>query len=50
MTGTAAMFEAGDIREWRGHDVLDRGGRKIGTLERSMWTPAPTSPRSPPSL
>ncbi|WP_354641395.1 PRC-barrel domain-containing protein [Kitasatospora camelliae] len=27
------MFEAGDIREWRGHDVVDIGGRKIGTLE-----------------
>lgn len=27
------MFEAGDIREWRGHDVVDEGGRKIGTLE-----------------
>ncbi|MER6035778.1 MULTISPECIES: PRC-barrel domain-containing protein [unclassified Streptomyces] len=27
------MFEAGDIREWRGHDVVDPGGRKIGALE-----------------
>jgi len=27
------MFEAGDIREWRGHDVVDSGGHKIGTLE-----------------
>ena len=27
------MFEAGDIREWRGHDVVDDGGHKIGTLE-----------------
>lgn len=27
------MLEAGDIREWRGHDVVDAGGRKIGTLE-----------------
>lgn len=27
------MFEAGDIREWRGHDVIDIGGHKIGTLE-----------------
>ena len=26
------MFEAADIREWRGHDV-DDGGHKIGTLE-----------------
>ncbi|MER8001186.1 MULTISPECIES: PRC-barrel domain-containing protein [unclassified Streptomyces] len=27
------MFEAEDIREWRGHDVVDTGKRKIGTLE-----------------
>ncbi len=27
------MFEAGDIREWRGHDVVDADGRKIGELE-----------------
>jgi hypothetical protein len=27
------MFEAGDIREWRGHDVVDDDGHKIGTLE-----------------
>jgi hypothetical protein len=27
------MFEAADIREWRGHDVVDPGGSKIGTLE-----------------
>jgi hypothetical protein len=27
------MFKAGDIREWRGHDVVDSGGHKIGTLE-----------------
>ncbi|MGW0085685.1 PRC-barrel domain-containing protein [Streptomyces sp. NPDC003393] len=27
------MFEAGDIREWRGHDVVDTDGAKIGTLE-----------------
>jgi len=33
MTWRTAMFEAGDIREWRGHDVLDSGGHKIGTLE-----------------
>jgi PRC-barrel domain len=29
----AAMFQAGDIREWRGHDVVDDTGRKIGSLE-----------------
>jgi hypothetical protein len=27
------VFEAGDIREWRGHNVVDAGGHKIGTLE-----------------
>ncbi|MEV5803523.1 PRC-barrel domain-containing protein [Streptomyces collinus] len=27
------MFEAGDIREWRGHDVVDPHGHKIGVLE-----------------
>jgi hypothetical protein len=30
---SAAMFEAGDIREWRGHDVVDTEGKKIGFLE-----------------
>ncbi len=27
------MFEAADIREWRGHDVVGAGGSKIGELE-----------------
>ncbi|KIF73111.1 photosystem reaction center subunit H [Streptomyces sp. 150FB] len=27
------MFDADDIREWRGHDVVDTEKRKIGTLE-----------------
>ena len=27
------MFEAGDIREWRGHDVVDDEDRRIGALE-----------------
>ena len=27
------MFEAGDIREWRGHDVVAGDGHKIGILE-----------------
>ncbi|MGW7358387.1 PRC-barrel domain-containing protein [Streptomyces sp. NPDC054802] len=27
------MFECNDIREWRGRDVVDVGGEKIGTLE-----------------
>ena len=27
------MFEAENIRDWRGHDVVDSGGHKIGQLE-----------------
>ncbi|MFI9581306.1 PRC-barrel domain-containing protein [Streptomyces sp. NPDC052236] len=27
------MIQVGDIRDWRGHDVVDRDGHKIGTLE-----------------
>jgi hypothetical protein len=27
------MFEAANIREWRGHDVMDAEGHKIGELE-----------------
>jgi hypothetical protein len=27
------VFEAGNIREWRGHDVVDAQGHKIGELE-----------------
>lgn len=27
------MFEAENIRDWRGLDVVDYDGRKIGTLE-----------------
>lgn len=27
------MCQVGDIREWRGHNVIDRGGSKIGALE-----------------
>ena len=27
------MFEAANIREWRGHNVVDADGHKIGTLE-----------------
>ena len=27
------MFEAENIREWRGHDVVDAGRHKIGRLE-----------------
>jgi hypothetical protein len=29
----AIVFEIASIREWRGHDVLDAGGHKIGELE-----------------
>jgi hypothetical protein len=31
--GKISMFEADDIREWRGHDVVDPDGHKIGQLE-----------------
>jgi hypothetical protein len=31
--GGQGVFEAADIREWRGHDVVDGGGHKIGQLE-----------------
>ncbi|WUH99180.1 PRC-barrel domain-containing protein [Spirillospora sp. NBC_00431] len=27
------MFEVEDIREWRGHDVIDESGGKVGELE-----------------
>lgn len=27
------MFDADDIRDWRGQDVVDQDGSKIGTLE-----------------
>jgi len=27
------VFEIASIREWRGHDVVDAGGHKIGELE-----------------
>ncbi|MET9557128.1 PRC-barrel domain-containing protein [Streptomyces sp. NPDC006645] len=27
------MINSADIREWRGHDVVDADGRKIGSLE-----------------
>ena len=27
------MYEAASIREWRGHDVVDADGHKIGELE-----------------
>ena len=27
------MFKIADIREWRGHEVVDAGGRRLGRLE-----------------
>jgi hypothetical protein len=35
------MFEAANIREWRGHDVVDPQGHKIGGWRPSTLTPAP---------
>jgi hypothetical protein len=29
----ASVFEAANIREWRGHDVVDSGNHKLGQLE-----------------
>jgi hypothetical protein len=29
----SGLFEAANIREWRGHDVVDAEGHKIGELE-----------------
>jgi hypothetical protein len=29
----AGVFEAANIREWRGHDVVDAQGHKVGELE-----------------
>jgi PRC-barrel domain len=33
MRKKASVFEIASIREWRGHDVLDAEGHKIGELE-----------------
>jgi hypothetical protein len=35
------MFEAANIREWRGHDVVDAQGHKIGGLEAVYVDTAP---------
>jgi len=44
------MFEAANIREWRGHDVVDAQNHKIGELEAVyVDQPAPTCRRSVPS-
>src|ERR1700745_1930194 len=33
MRRKASVFEIANIREWRGHDVVDAEGHKIGELE-----------------
>ena len=38
------MFEVEDIREWRGHSVVDDVKRKIGTLEAVYVDTATDSP------
>ncbi|MFD8719973.1 PRC-barrel domain-containing protein [Streptomyces sp. NPDC059629] len=38
------MLEAGDIREWRGHDEVDATGHKIGVLE-SVYVDTATDKR-----
>ncbi len=38
------MFEATEIREWLGHDVLDESGNKIGELEAIYYDTASDEP------
>ena len=38
------MFEADDIRDWQNHDVVDREGSKIGTLEGLYYDTATQQP------
>ncbi|MEU3660183.1 PRC-barrel domain-containing protein [Streptomyces sp. NPDC032940] len=38
------MFEAENIRDWRGQDVVDNGGNKIGTLESVYFDTATDRP------
>ncbi len=38
------MFEADDIREWRGEDVVDSDGSKIGKLESVYFDTASQQP------
>ncbi len=38
------MFEADDIRDWRGEDVVDRAGSKIGSLEAVYFDTASELP------
>ena len=39
------MFEAANIREWRGHDVVDAQGHKIGGL-KAIYVDTRTGPPS----
>ncbi len=38
------MFEAGDIRDWLGHDVVDQSGDGIGELESIYYDTASDEP------
>lgn len=38
------MFEVEDIRDWRGHDVVDQAGSKIGSLEAVYFDTASEQP------
>lgn len=38
------VFEAEDLRDWRGHDVVDGQGSKIGTLEAVYFDTAAEQP------
>ena len=38
------MFDADDIRDWRGHDVVDENNSKIGTLEAVYYDTASQVP------
>lgn len=38
------MFEADDIRDWRGHDVVDADGSKVGSLEAIYFDTATDEP------
>jgi hypothetical protein len=39
-----ALFEAEDIRDWRGHNVVDSTGSKIGSLEAVYFDTATEEP------
>lgn len=43
-TKERALFEAEDIRDWRGHDVVDLTGSKIGSLEAVYFDTATEQP------